>query len=473
MKHRVKHVHFVGIGGVGMSGIAEVLVQMGFTVSGSDLAASATLDRLAALGVRVFLGHDAAHVAGADAVVVSSAIAADNPEVLAARSRGVPVVPRAQMLAELMRFRQGIAIAGTHGKTTTTSLVATVLAEGGLDPTFVIGGRLVAAGSNARLGQGEYLVAEADESDASFLLLSPVLAVVTNIDADHMETYGHDLARLKGHFRDFLHRLPFWGVAVLCWDDEAVREVAQGCERVVVSYGLHPEARVRAEGIHVVEGRTYFTLVRDNGARSQLEITLPLLGTHNVRNALAAAAVASELEVPDAAIVRGLANFTGVGRRFERHGRHGWSGRNGEAVWFDLVDDYGHHPRELGATFEAARLAYPNRRLVVVFQPHRYSRTRDCFEDFVQVLSECDALVLTDVYPAGEAPIPAADGRALARAVRLRGRVEPVFVPSIEEVPAALQALVQPGDVVLSLGAGSIGRLPKMLADYRLEEKTV
>ncbi len=473
MKHRVKHVHFVGIGGVGMSGIAEVLVQMGFTVSGSDLAASATLDRLAALGVRVFLGHDAAHVAGADAVVVSSAIAADNPEVLAARSRGVPVVPRAQMLAELMRFRQGIAIAGTHGKTTTTSLVATVLAEGGLDPTFVIGGRLVAAGSNARLGQGEYLVAEADESDASFLLLSPVLAVVTNIDADHMETYGHDLARLKGHFRDFLHRLPFWGVAVLCWDDEAVREVAQGCERVVVSYGLHPEARVRAEGIHVVEGRTYFTLVRDNGARSQLEITLPLLGTHNVRNALAAAAVASELEVPDAAIVRGLANFTGVGRRFERHGRHGWSGRNGEAVWFDLVDDYGHHPRELAATFEAARLAYPDRRLVVVFQPHRYSRTRDCFEDFVQVLSECDALVLTDVYPAGEAPIPAADGRALARAVRLRGRVEPVFVPSIEEVPAALQALVQPGDVVLSLGAGSIGRLPKMLADYRLEEKTV
>lgn len=466
MKHRVRKVHFVGIGGVGMSGIAEVLVQMGFAVSGSDLTLSPTVERLRQMGVTVFLGHDAAHLQDADAVVVSSAITPDNPEWVEARKRRIPVVPRAEMLAELMRFRQGIAIAGTHGKTTTTSLVATLLAEAGLDPTFVIGGRLLAAGSNAKLGSGAYLVAEADESDASFLHLSPVIAVVTNIDADHMATYGHDFERLKAHFLEFLHRLPFWGVAVLCWDEAPVREIAQRCSRVVLSYGFHPEAMVQAEDVVVRDGKTHFTLVRRNGQVRRTAVTMSLLGTHNVRNALAAAAVASELGVDDETIARGLATFQGVARRFERHGWFVLTNPTGARVRFELVDDYGHHPRELAATIEAARLAYPNRRLILVFQPHRYTRTRDCFDDFAQVLSEVDGLVLTEVYPAGEEPIPAADGRALARAVRLRGRVEPVFVDAIDGIPEALAAVVQDHDLVLSMGAGSIGTLPRLLAPY-------
>lgn len=466
MKHRVRKVHFVGIGGVGMSGIAEVLVQMGFAVSGSDLTLSPAVERLRQMGVTVFLGHDAAHLQDADAVVVSSAITPDNPEWVEARKRRIPVVPRAEMLAELMRFRQGIAIAGTHGKTTTTSLVATLLAEAGLDPTFVIGGRLLAAGSNAKLGSGAYLVAEADESDASFLHLSPVIAVVTNIDADHMATYGHDFERLKAHFLEFLHRLPFWGVAVLCWDEAPVREIAQRCSRVVLSYGFHPEAMVQAEDVVVRDDKTHFTLVRRNGQARRTAVTMSLLGTHNVRNALAAAAVASELGVDDETIARGLATFQGVARRFERHGWFVLTNPTGARVRFELVDDYGHHPRELAATIEAARLAYPNRRLILVFQPHRYTRTRDCFDDFAQVLSEVDGLVLTEVYPAGEEPIPAADGRALARAVRLRGRVEPVFVDAIDGIPEALAAVVQDHDLVLSMGAGSIGTLPRLLAPY-------
>jgi len=466
MRHRVRRVHFVGIGGVGMSGIAEVLAKMGFAVSGSDLADSAAIERLRQLGVTVHIGHADQWVRDADAVVVSSAIAPDNPELVAARSRGIPVVPRAEMLAELMRFRQGIAIAGTHGKTTTTSLVATLLAEAGLDPTFVIGGRLLAAGSNARLGQGEYLVAEADESDASFLHLTPVMAVVTNIDADHMGTYGHDFERLKNHFVEFLHRLPFWGVAVLCWDDAPVREVAKRCSRVVVSYGFHPEAQVRAERVRVIDGRTHFTLVRNNSQQTRTEVAMALLGTHNVRNALAAAAVASELGIADEVIAQGLAAFRGVGRRFERHGLFRLPRPDGATVQIELVDDYGHHPREIAATLEAARLAYPDRRIVLVFQPHRYTRTRDCFDDFAQVLSEVDALLLTEVYPAGEEPIPAADGRSLARAIRLRGRVEPIFVDRTDEVPSALALLAQDGDVVLNMGAGSIGAVPRLLRPY-------
>ncbi|WP_028874804.1 UDP-N-acetylmuramate--L-alanine ligase [Tepidiphilus margaritifer] len=464
MKHRVKRVHFVGIGGVGMSGIAEVLSHLGFEVSGSDLAESATLARLRALGVRVMVGHAAEHVAGADAVVVSSAVAADNPEVLAARAAGIPVVPRAQMLAELMRFKQGIAIAGTHGKTTTTSLVASLLAEGGLDPTFVIGGRLIAAGSNARLGQGEYLVAEADESDASFLHLSPVMAVVTNIDADHMSTYGHDFERLKTAFVDFLHRLPFWGVAVLCMDDPHVASIVPRIERPTVGYGLNPEAAVRAEDVRAERGKMLFTAVRRNGRETRLPIELNLSGLHNVRNALAAIAVASELHVPDEAIVRALAGFQGVGRRFQRYGDLPISGDDGTVRGaYTLIDDYGHHPVEMRATLEAVRLAFPGRRVVVVFQPHRYSRTRDCFEDFVRVLSEVDALVLLEVYPAGEEAIPAADGRSLARALRLRGKIEPFFVERLDEVPAVLPQVVRDGDVVVTMGAGSIGRLPALL----------
>lgn len=471
MKHRVKRVHFVGIGGVGMSGIAEVLCHLGFEVSGSDLAESATLARLRALGVRVMVGHAPEHVVGADAVVVSSAVAPDNPEVLAARAAGIPVVPRAQMLAELMRFKQGIAIAGTHGKTTTTSLVASILAEGGLDPTFVIGGRLIAAGSNARLGQGEYLVAEADESDASFLHLAPVMAVVTNIDADHMATYGHDFERLKTSFVDFLHRLPFWGVAVLCLDDPQVASIVPHVERPVVGYGLTAEsALVRAEHVRAEGGRMFFTAVRRNGRETRLPIELNLPGLHNVRNALAAITVASELQVPDEAIVHALARFQGVGRRFQRHGDLPLIDEDGTVHGtYTLIDDYGHHPVEMQATLDAVRLAFPGRRVVVVFQPHRYSRTRDCFEDFVRVLSEVDSLVLLEVYPAGEEPIPAADGRSLARALRLRGRVEPVFVEGLDDVPAVLPRVVRDGDVVVTMGAGSIGRLPVRLVQEAQE----
>ena len=460
MKHKVKNIHFVGIGGSGMSGIAEVLVNLGFAVSGSDLADSATTRRLAGFGVRTMIGHAEQNIAGADAVVVSTAVKADNPEVLAARERKVPVVPRAQMLAELMRLKQGIAIAGTHGKTTTTSLVASIMAEGGMDPTFVIGGRLNAAGANARLGSGDFIVAEADESDASFLFLSPVISIVTNIDADHMETYGHDFGRLKQAFVDFLQRLPFYGVAVLCADDANVREIIPQVSRQIVTYGIDATANVRAENVVARDGQMHFDCVRVNGSVSRFAVTLNLPGLHNVQNALAAIAVATEAGVADAAIVRALAEFKGVGRRFQRYGEVTLPGGGS----FTLIDDYGHHPNEMRATINAARGAFPERRLVLAFQPHRYTRTRDCYEDLVSVLSYVDALVLAEVYAAGEAPIVAADGRALARALRVAGRVEPVFVEAIADMPQAILNAAHAGDVVITMGAGSIGGVPAKLA---------
>ena len=457
MKHKVKRIHFVGIGGSGMSGIAEVLLNLGFQVSGSDLAAGPVTERLAGLGAKIALGHDATHVADADAVVVSSAVRTDNPEVLAARSRRVPVVPRALMLAELMRLRQGIAVAGTHGKTTTTSLVASVLAEGGLDPTFVIGGRLNAAASNARLGAGEFIVVEADESDASFLHLQPVMAVVTNIDADHMETYQHDFARLKQAFIEFLQNLPFYGSAILCIDDRNVREILPFVSKPVVTYGMHAEAMVRA--VDVVDGEQMrFRCLREGAP--PLNVTLNLPGRHNVLNALSAIAIAGELGITDSAIAKALAEFRGVGRRFQRYGEIALEGNGGS---FTLVDDYGHHPAEMRATLAAARGAFPGRRIVLAFQPHRFTRTRDLFEDFVTVLSEPDALLLGDVYPAGEAPIVAADGRALARAVRVAGRVEPLFVSDIADMPAAILKAARGGDVVITMGAGSIGSVPSRI----------
>ncbi|HOG02506.1 MAG TPA: UDP-N-acetylmuramate--L-alanine ligase [Accumulibacter sp.] len=460
MKHKVKNIHFVGIGGAGMSGIAEVLANLGFSVSGSDLAESSTTRRLGSLGVRIMIGHAAANVDAAEAVVVSSAVKSDNPEVLAARRRKVPVVPRAQMLAELMRLKQGIAVAGTHGKTTTTSLVASILAEGGMDPTFVIGGRLNAAGANARLGSGDFLVAEADESDASFLLLSPVISIVTNIDADHMETYGHDFSRLKQAFVDFLQRLPFYGVAVLCADDVNVREIMPLVSKQIVSYGFDASANIYAENLTAVAGQMHFDCVRVNGSVSRLPVILNLPGRHNVLNALAAIAVANELGIADAAIIKALGEFRGVGRRFQRYGDLALPG-GGHCT---LVDDYGHHPVEMRATLAAARGAFPGRRLLLAFQPHRYTRTRDCFEDFVKVLSGVDALVLTEVYAAGEQPIVAADARALARAVRVAGKVEPVFVEAIADLPQAILDAARDGDVVMTMGAGSIGAIPGKLA---------
>ncbi|CAD6560709.1 UDP-N-acetylmuramate--L-alanine ligase [Paraburkholderia hiiakae] len=458
MKHIVKHIHFVGIGGAGMSGIAEVLVNLGYQVSGSDLAKNAVTDRLAALGARIAIGHAEENIEGANAVVVSTAVRSDNPEVLAARHRRIPIVPRAVMLAELMRLKQGIAIAGTHGKTTTTSLVASVLAAGGLDPTFVIGGRLISAGANARLGTGDFIVAEADESDASFLNLFPVIEVITNIDADHMDTYGHDFARLKQAFIEFTHRLPFYGIAVLCVDDPNVKEILPFVSKPIIRYGFASDAQVRAVNVIAREGKMYFTVMREDAP--SLDIVLNLPGTHNVQNALAAIAIATELEVKDADIQRALAEFNGVGRRFQRYGE---IPVNGGGAW-TLIDDYGHHPVEMAATIAAARGAFPERRLVLAFQPHRYTRTRDCFEDFVRVLSTVDALVLTDVYAAGEAPIVAADGRALARAIRVAGKVEPVFVETVDEVPEALAAVVRDGDVVITMGAGSIGSVPGRIA---------
>ena len=463
MKHKVKHIHFVGVGGSGMSGIAEVLAHLGYTVSGSDLAASATTRRLEDEGVRVMIGHAAENAAGADAVVVSTAVKGDNPEVVAARERKIPVVPRAQMLAELMRLKRGIAIAGTHGKTTTTSLVTSILAEGGIDPTFVIGGRLNAAGANARLGSGDFLVAEADESDASFLFLSPVLSVVTNIDADHMETYGHDFERLKGAFVDFLNRLPFYGVAVLCGDDANVRAIMPQVSKQIVTYGLTPGCNFYAENIVAADGQMRFDCVRVNGTTSRLSITLNLPGLHNVLNALAAIAVATEVQVSDAAIVKALAEFKGVGRRFQRYGEVALPA----AGSFTLVDDYGHHPVEMAATLAAARGAFPGRRLVLAFQPHRYTRTRDCFEDFVKVLSTVDALLLAEIYAAGEAPIVAADGRSLARALRVGGKVEPVFVEDIAAMPQTIMDVARDGDVVLCMGAGSIGAVPGKVVEFK------
>ncbi len=444
-----------------MSGIAEVMLNLGYQVSGSDLGENAATARLTAQGATVIKGHDAANIAGADAVVVSTAVKADNPEVVAAREAHIPVVPRAQMLAELMRLKQGIAVAGTHGKTTTTSLVASILAEGGLDPTFVIGGRLNAAGANARLGSGDFLVAEADESDASFLLLSPVISIVTNIDADHMETYGHDFGRLKGAFVDFLNRLPFYGVAVLCVDDPNVREILPQVPKQVIRYGLDPATcNVYAENIVEAGGQMKFDAVRVNGSTTRLPITLNLPGRHYVLNALAAIAVATEVGVADEAIVTALAEFKGVGRRFQRYGEVACPTGGS----FTLVDDYGHHPVEMAATLAAARGAFPGRRLVLAFQPHRYSRTRDCFEDFVKVLSTVDTLLLADVYAAGEQPIVAADGRALARALRVGGKVEPVFVEDIAAMQQTILDCVRDGDVVLTMGAGSIGGIPAKLA---------
>jgi UDP-N-acetylmuramate--alanine ligase len=454
MKHAVKRIHFIGLGGSGMSGIAEVLHNLGYEISGSDLADSATLRRLAGLGIRTFVGHDAAHLSHVDAVVTSTAVRDDNPEVQAARQKKIPVVPRALMLAELMRLKRGIAIAGTHGKTTTTSLVASVLAEGGLDPTFVIGGRLNSAGANAKLGAGDYIVVEADESDASFLNLLPVMAVVTTIDADHMETYGHDFLRLQAAFVDFLHRMPFYGTAVLCTDDPAVRAIVSQVSCPITSYGLGADAEVRAVDVRHVHGQMHFTVQRRNGTTlPDLPVVLNLPGEHNVLNALAAIAVAVELDIPDAAVQKALAGFRGVGRRFQLYGQA--SARDGGS--FSVIDDYGHHPVEMAATLAAARGAYPGRRLVLAFQPHRYSRTRDCFEDFVKVIGHCDAVLLTEVYAAGEAPVVAADGRALMRALRMAGKVEPVFVPAIDDLPQAILDQARDGDVVLCMGAGSIG----------------
>jgi len=458
MKHAVKHIHFVGIGGAGMSGIAEVLITLGYRISGSDQSDGAAVQRLLRLGATVFVGHNANHIEGADAIVTSTAVRGDNPEVVAARSRRVPIVPRAVMLAELMRLKQGIAIAGTHGKTTTTSLVASVLAQAGLDPTFVIGGRLNSAGANSRLGTGEFIVVEADESDASFLNLNPIMAVVTNIDADHMDTYGHDFTRLKQAFVEFIHRMPFYGAAIVCTDDATVREIVPMLSRPVVSYGFEASAMVRAVEVRAQPGgQMRFVVQRRNGeAMPDLPITLNLPGRHNVLNALAAIAVATELELPDEPLVQALADFTGVGRRFQRLGDVPATGGGS----FTLIDDYGHHPVELAAVLEAARGAFPGRRLIVAFQPHRYTRTRDCFEDFVKVLGQADAVLLAEVYAAGEAPIVAADGRSLVRALRVAGRIEPVFVDDVAAMPQAIAAMARDGDVVITMGAGSIGTVP-------------
>jgi len=458
MKHKVKRVHFVGIGGAGMSGIAEVLLTQGYQVSGSDVAATTVTRRLTALGARIAMGHAADNIAGADVVVVSTAVAHDNPEIAAAREKGVPVVPRALMLAELMRLKQGIAVAGTHGKTTTTSLIASVLAEGGLDPTFVIGGRLVSADANARLGKGEFLVAEADESDASFLVLQPVLAVITNIDADHMETYEHDFAKLKEAFVNFAQRLPFYGTAVLCIDDANVRDIVPAITKSIVTYGFAEDAQLRAQDVDHAQGRMRF--VASSAKMQPLSVELNLAGVHNVQNALAAIAVGREAGVADGAIAKALSEFKGVGRRFQRFGEIATQ-RGGS---FTLIDDYGHHPTEMAATLDAVRRSFPGRRLVLAFQPHRYTRTRDLFEDFVKVLSTADALLVADVYPAGEAPIVAADGRALTRALRIGGRIEPVFVEDVSEMPAAIRAIVRDGDVVLTMGAGSIGQVSPLVA---------
>ncbi|HSI51092.1 MAG TPA: UDP-N-acetylmuramate--L-alanine ligase [Ideonella sp.] len=463
MKHAVKHIHFVGVGGAGMSGIAEILHNLGYKVSGSDQADSATTRRLGELGIQIFIGHDAAHIAGAGAVVTSTAVRGDNPEVIAARSGRIPVVPRAVMLAELMRLKKGIAIAGTHGKTTTTSLVTCVLAEAGVDPTFVIGGKLNSAGANSRLGSGDFIVVEADESDASFLNLMPILSVVTNIDADHMDTYGHDFAKLKGAFVDFVHRMPFYGAAILCGDDPGVKSIIPMISRPVITYGMGEDVQVRAVNVQALRGgQMRFTCQRRNGTvMPDLDITLNLPGEHNVRNALAAIAVATELELRDEPILAALAGFTGVGRRFQRYGELAANGGGA----FTLIDDYGHHPVEMAAVLAAARGAFPGQRLVLAFQPHRYTRTRDCFEDFVKVMGQADAVLLTEVYAAGESPIVAADGRSLARALRVAGKVDPVFVDEVTLLPEEIRAFARDGDVVIAMGAGSIGAVPARVVE--------
>ncbi len=499
MKHKIKHIHFVGIGGSGMNGIAEVLLNLGFKVSGSDLADSAVTQRLQTLGAIIHHGHDATNLRDADAVVVSTAVKADNPEVVAAREQRVPIVPRAVMLAELMRLRQGIAVAGTHGKTTTTSLVTSVLAKGGYDPTFVIGGRLNSSGANARLGTGEFIVAEADESDASFLYLTPILAVVTNIDADHMETYGHDIGKLKQAFVDFVERLPFYGRAILCADDANVREILPRISKPITTYGLGEEAQIRAVNVRHEGGRMRFTAEcrhderrtfeggRDTlptqpadcgsdrrvappapdgstapsrgDAPLNLDVTLNLAGVHNVLNALAAIAVGLEVGVAPSAIVAALVEFEGVGRRMQRYGEIPLA----SGGTFTLIDDYGHHPVEMKATIAAVRGAFPGKRLLLAFQPHRYTRTRDLFEDFVKVLSGVDALALGEIYAAGEAPIVGADGRALMHALRVAGQSEAVFVEQIADMPQTILQMARDGDVVLTMGAGSIGGVPNLV----------
>ena len=459
---RINCVHFVGIGGSGMSGIAEVMLSLGYQVQGSDLKNNTSVQRLKNLGAKVFIGHHERNIRDADAVVVSSAVGESNPEVAAARDQLLPIVQRAEMLAELMRFRYSIAVAGTHGKTTTTSLVASVLAEGGLDPTFVIGGRLKSADSNARLGQGEYLVAEADESDASFVHLKPMLAIVTNIDADHMSTYDGDLEKLRSGFIKFLHNLPFYGLAILCADDPGVSEVLGRIGRSIVTYGIDSDADIRAEDIEYSEGLSRFRVVRP-AKEEPLEISLRLPGLHNVRNALAAIAVAEELQIADQAVVAALEGFEGIDRRFQAHGEIDTT--NGRVM---LVDDYGHHPTEIAATIEAARAGWPGKRIVLAFQPHRYSRTRDLMDDFATVLCEVDVLILLEVFAAGEDPIAGADGRAIARAVRSRGGVEPIFVEELNGLAEVLDGVLADGDLVLTMGAGDIGALaaslPKLLA---------
>lgn len=460
MKHKVKNIHFIGIGGAGMSGIAEVLINLDFQVSGSDLACNATTKRLAGFGATVYQGHATENLKNADVVVVSSAVNEANPEVIAARAKNIPVVPRALMLAELMRFRQGIAVAGTHGKTTTTSLIASILNEAGMDPTFVIGGKLEAASANARLGSGEYIVAEADESDASFLHLTPVMAVVTNIDQDHMDTYEHSFEKLKSAFVEFLQQLPFWGMAVLCIDDPNIREILPRITKPIMTYGMSEDARIRAKNVRADNGQMNFTVERINGVTTTFDVTLNLPGNHYVLNALAAIAIASELNVSDAAIIKALAEFKGVGRRFERYGEIAINHTDVKTGGsFTLIDDYGHHPVEIQAVIAAARGAFPDRRLLMAFQPHRYTRTRDCFEDFVRVLSTVDAVLLTEVYSAGETPIVAADTRSLIRSIRLAGKLEPQFVESTDALPAAILSVVKAGDVVIVMGAGSIGQV--------------
>ena len=460
MKFLVNHLHFVGIGGAGMSGIAEVMLNLGYVV---DLSKSAVTERLQSLGARVFCGHDKKHIRGADAVVISSAVHEDNPEVVAARELGIPVVPRAVMLAELMRLRRGIAIAGAHGKTTTTSLTASLLAAGDLDPTFVIGGRLNSAGANARLGTGEFLVAEADESDASFLNLTPVISAVTNIDEDHMDTYGHSFENLKSAFVDFLERLPFYGVAVLCADDEHVLEIRPRVTKPVILYGLSADAQVRAIDVRAVGTQMAFTILRPD--HPPLPVVLNLPGIHNVRNALAAVAIATVVGVSDEAIVRGLSEFRGVGRRFTQYGDIPVRAADGSVTGhYKLIDDYGHHPHEMAATLAAVRGVWPEKRVIVAFQPHRYTRTRDCFEQFVDVLEDIDGLVLAEVYPAGEALIEGADSEHLAAAIAAKGFHRPVVVP-VEGVADAIAGMVRDGDVVITMGAGSIGRVAPAIAD--------
>ena len=468
MKHAVNRIHFIGIGGVGMSGIAEVLQNLSYKVSGSDMADSAILKRLALFGIKTYIGHDANNLQNVDVVVVSSAVKQDNPEVLEAKRLNIPVVPRAVMLAELMRMKQGIAVAGTHGKTTTTSLVASVLAEAGLDPTFVIGGRLNSADANAKLGSGDYIVVEADESDASFLNLLPVMAVVTNIDEDHMETYGHDFQKLKSSFVEFLHRMPFYGAAIVCVDDPAIREIIPSIARPVITYGLLEEAQIRAIDIVAKHGAMTFNVQFNDADQSNtLAIELNLPGLHNVKNALAAIAVAVELEINPEAIKKALSQFKGVDRRFQKYGEI--AAKSGGT--YTLIDDYGHHPVEMKATIEAARGAYPGRRLILAFQPHRYSRTRDCFEDFIKVMASVDVILLSEVYAAGEAKIVGADSRSLCRAIRLTCKVEPIFVDDIQNMAPEILNIAKNGDVVLCMGAGSISGTPKTILTLATENK--